>query len=146
MHDLLAFAGRENPYPSCRDKLHPESTTVIYSGFDSAAPEPCLLDRPASTRFDCGFFQFDRSLGHYGVLMRIPKAFAGRIPFQKGNCRAASSRATAPCCDELQLRDYRDVKGEMSCLGVGSTLGNNPAKLNSWLAGLRLEVFNPAKL
>jgi hypothetical protein len=24
------------------------------------------------------------------------------------------------------------------------TLGNNPAKLDSWLAGLRLEVFNPA--
>jgi hypothetical protein len=25
-----------------------------------------------------------------------------------------------------------------------ATLGNNPAKLDSWLAGLRLEVFNPA--
>jgi hypothetical protein len=24
------------------------------------------------------------------------------------------------------------------------TLGNNPAKLDNWLAGLRLEVFNPA--
>jgi hypothetical protein len=24
------------------------------------------------------------------------------------------------------------------------TLGNNPARLDSWLAGLRLEVFNPA--
>jgi hypothetical protein len=45
-------------------------------------------------------------------------------------------------CNSTIKLDLED--GETIFLVANTTLGNNPAKLDSWLAGLRLEVFNPA--
>jgi hypothetical protein len=43
---------------------------------------------------------------------------------------------------EVEEEQKEQERGQ--ALYLYPTLGNNPAKLDSWLAGLRLEVFNPA--